>query len=89
MLKSGLSNVRTKTPELPDNKYKRYLSLDVRPYDANIIAFDIDLANFFDGTLKTYIGKAQTIANWLNSDVVGWLKGENLSLKDAKLKPEG
>ncbi len=84
-----LFNIRTKTPELPDNKYKRYLSLDVRPYDANIIAFDIDLANFFDGALKIYKGKAQTIANWLNSDVVGWLKGENLSLKDAKLKPEG
>ncbi len=84
-----LSNVRAKTPELPASKYDRYLSLDVRPYDANIIAFDIDLANFFDAALKAYDGKAQTIANWLNSDVVGWLKSEGLSLKDAKLKPEG
>lgn len=86
--RSWLYNIRTQTPELPDDKYKRYLTLEVRPYDANIIAFDIDLATFFDSALKIYDGKAQTIANWLNSDVVGWLKAESLSLKKAKLKPE-
>ena len=84
-----LFNIHKKTPELPDAKYSRYLDLEVRPYDANIIAFDIDLANFFDAALAIYDGKAQTIANWLNSDVVGWLKSEGLTIKDAKLKPEG
>ncbi len=84
-----LFNIRKKTPELPDAKYNRYLDLEVRPYDANIIAFDIDLANLFDAALAIYDGKAQTIANWLNSDVVGWLKSEGLTIKDAKLEPEG
>jgi len=78
----------------------RYLDSGLRDYDANIIAFDIDLANFYDATLENYDGSdsgdsgdakaTQNIANWLNSDVVGWLKNEtdNMSLADSQLTPK-
>ncbi len=89
-----LELVRNNTPELPDAKFQRYLDLGLRDYDANIIAFDIDLATFYDETLNNYDAvdskAAQNIANWLNSDVVGWLKNEadNLNLSNSQLSPE-
>jgi aspartyl-tRNA(Asn)/glutamyl-tRNA(Gln) amidotransferase subunit B len=86
--KEWLEEVRAKTPELPDAKYQRYLKSGVRNYDANIIAFDTELATFFDATLKNYQGSPQTIANWLNTDVAGYLNSQQLELHSSKLTPE-
>ncbi|MGL4610347.1 MAG: Asp-tRNA(Asn)/Glu-tRNA(Gln) amidotransferase subunit GatB [Trueperaceae bacterium] len=83
-----LNTVRSKTPELPDAKYGRYVSAGVRDYDATIIAFDAELATFFDATLKNYDGAAQTVANWLNTDVAGYLNAKQDSLNTSKLTPE-
>ena len=80
--------VKGATPELPDSKYERYLSLGLRSYDADIIAFDIDLAQFFDKALATHTSNPQNLANWLNSDVMGYLKGEQLELANSQLSPE-
>ena len=43
-----LETLRQQTPELPDAKLGRYLALGMRDYDANLIAFDVSLAKFFD-----------------------------------------
>jgi aspartyl-tRNA(Asn)/glutamyl-tRNA(Gln) amidotransferase subunit B len=64
------------------------VSSGVREYDANIIAFDTELATFFDAALKNYGGSPQTIANWLNTDVAGYLNSQQLELHSSKLSPE-
>jgi aspartyl-tRNA(Asn)/glutamyl-tRNA(Gln) amidotransferase subunit B len=86
--KEWLDNIHAKTPELPDAKYQRYVTSGVREYDANIIAFDTELATFFDATLKNYQGTPQTIANWLNTDVAGYLNAQQLELHASKLSPK-
>jgi aspartyl-tRNA(Asn)/glutamyl-tRNA(Gln) amidotransferase subunit B len=86
--KEWLEDVKTKTPELPDAKYQRYLVSGLRDNDANIIAFDTEQATFFDAALKHYQGGAQTLANWLNTDVAGYLNANQLSLSSSKLTPE-
>jgi aspartyl-tRNA(Asn)/glutamyl-tRNA(Gln) amidotransferase subunit B len=86
--KEWLENVRAKTPELPDAKYQRYLQSDVRDYDASIIAFDTEQARFFDAALEHYQDSAQTLANWLNTDVAGYLNANQISLKTSRLTPE-
>ncbi len=83
-----LESVKAKTPELPDAKYQRYQSAGLRDYDANIIAFDTEQATFFDAALKYYQGGSQTLANWLNTDVAGYLNANQLSLSSSKLTPE-
>jgi aspartyl-tRNA(Asn)/glutamyl-tRNA(Gln) amidotransferase subunit B len=85
--KEWLEHIRAKTPELPNAKYQRYLKAGVRDYDANIIAFDTELATFFDDTLKNYQGSPQTIANWLNTDVSGYLNANQLELQGSKITP--
>jgi aspartyl-tRNA(Asn)/glutamyl-tRNA(Gln) amidotransferase subunit B len=86
--KAWLESVKAKTPELPDAKYQRYLSAGLREYDANIIAFDTEQAKFFDAALKHYGGNAQTLANWLNTDVAGYLNANQTFLNASKLSPE-
>jgi aspartyl-tRNA(Asn)/glutamyl-tRNA(Gln) amidotransferase subunit B len=86
--KEWLESIRAKTPELPDAKYQRHLAAGVRDYDANIIAFDVPLATFFDRAIGLYKREAQTIANWLNSDVAGFLNSSELELASSQLTPE-
>lgn len=82
-----ISAITEKTPELPDAKLKRYLDAGVREADALILAFDNDLAQFFDASLVSYKGDAQTLANWLNGDVTGYLNAEAKQLADTALSP--
>ena len=83
-----LEEVRSKTPELPEAKLERYLSLGVREYDSRLIAFDVAAARFSDAALSHYDGAAQTLANWLNGDVAGWLNAQGVNIRTSKLTPE-
>jgi aspartyl-tRNA(Asn)/glutamyl-tRNA(Gln) amidotransferase subunit B len=86
--RSWLEQIRAKTPELPDAKRDRYITLGMREYDANIIAFDAALSGFFDQALSRYQGAPQNLANWLNTDVTGWLNAQNQSITASALTPE-
>jgi aspartyl-tRNA(Asn)/glutamyl-tRNA(Gln) amidotransferase subunit B len=83
-----LEGLRSQTPELPDAKLARYLKMGLRDYDANLIAFDVAFAKFFDDTTKHYRKDAQSIANWLNGDVMGYLNTHQLELSHSRLTPE-
>ena len=83
-----LSRLRDQTPELPDSKQARYLSLGLRESDASLIAFDTELAQFFDNVLALYSDEPQTVANWLSGDITGYLNAENVTLRNASLTPE-
>lgn len=83
-----LERVRGVTPELPDAKRERYSTLGVREYDAELIAFDVMMARFFDAALTRYEGDPQAIANWLNGDVTGWLNAQGVSIEASALRPE-
>jgi aspartyl-tRNA(Asn)/glutamyl-tRNA(Gln) amidotransferase subunit B len=83
-----LDDIRTRTPELPAAKRARYLGAGLRPYDADILAYDAELSRFFDAALNGG-GDIQTIANWLNGDVAGHLRAHERSLDDTELAPEG
>jgi aspartyl-tRNA(Asn)/glutamyl-tRNA(Gln) amidotransferase subunit B len=82
-----LDAIRARTPELPEVKRKRYLELGLRPYDANQLAYDVELARFFDALSQTYQGEAQTLSNWLLGDISGYLNANNLSLGESRLSP--
>ena len=82
-----LAGIRAATPELPAVKLERYLSLGVRPDDANLLAFDTELAKFFDALSEVYEGEAQTAANWLIGDVSGQLNAIGETLSQASLTP--
>jgi aspartyl-tRNA(Asn)/glutamyl-tRNA(Gln) amidotransferase subunit B len=86
--KEWLERIRAHTPELPDSKRERYLAVGLRPFDADLIAFDVALSRFFDQALKQGV-EAQALANWLNGDVTGYLRGRGEELDSSALTPEG
>lgn len=77
-----LSAIEAATPELPDSKRQRYLEAGVREFDADLIAYDISLARFFDELLeqRDEATTPQALANWLNGDVTGYLREQQLDL---------
>jgi aspartyl-tRNA(Asn)/glutamyl-tRNA(Gln) amidotransferase subunit B len=81
-----LEGIRAATPELPESKRQRYLAAGVREFDTDLIAYDVSLSRFFDAALGEGVG-AQPLANWLNGDVTGYLRGRGENLADSALTP--
>lgn len=82
-----LDDVRARTPELPGAKRDRYVAAGLRPYDADILAYDSEQARFFDAALDAG-GDIQAIANWLSGDVAGLLRARESSLDASALTPD-
>ncbi|MDX2006513.1 MAG: Asp-tRNA(Asn)/Glu-tRNA(Gln) amidotransferase subunit GatB [Meiothermus sp.] len=83
-----LGQIRDAMPELPAQKYRRYVASGVREYDAEILAYSASLGRFFDGALGSYSGNPQTLANLLNADVAGYLNERQLEIQQTRLTPE-
>ncbi|RIH85364.1 Asp-tRNA(Asn)/Glu-tRNA(Gln) amidotransferase subunit GatB [Calidithermus roseus] len=83
-----LQRLRAAMPELPAQKFARYVASGVRPYDAEILAYNASLARFFDEALRAYGGEPQKLADWLNADVAGYLNERGLEIQDTRLTPE-
>src|SRR5690606_22554557 len=49
---------------------------------------DVDTARFFDAAVDAYAGPAQSLANWLNSDVMGILKQRESGIGSTSLQPD-
>lgn len=80
--------VRVKMPRLPDAKKADYVTRGLKENDAETLSLNMQLSKFFEAALETYRGEAQTVANWLNGDVSGWLNANELEIQDSKLSPE-
>ncbi|ULH15370.1 Asp-tRNA(Asn)/Glu-tRNA(Gln) amidotransferase subunit GatB [Deinococcus sp. KNUC1210] len=87
-----IERVRATMPELPTQKHARYLAVGLRESDADSISIDVPLSRFLDAALKepgtdTSADHAQKLANWLLTDVAGWLSAHELTLAQSKLTP--
>ncbi len=82
-----LEALKAQMPELPAERADRYVAAGVRRYDAEILAYDLELAPFFDEALKTG-ADPQKLANWLNADVKGYLTQRGVALSATGLTPE-
>ncbi|MFZ5992696.1 MAG: Asp-tRNA(Asn)/Glu-tRNA(Gln) amidotransferase subunit GatB [Deinococcota bacterium] len=83
-----LERIKAAMPELPAQKYARYLASGIRPYDAEILAYNASLSRFFDQALERYEGNPQSLANWLNADIAGYLNERGLEIHDTRLTPQ-
>lgn len=83
-----LERIKAAMPELPAQKYARYLASGIRPYDAEILAYNASLSRFFDQALERYEGNPQSLANWLNADIAGYLNERGLEIHNTRLTPQ-
>jgi aspartyl-tRNA(Asn)/glutamyl-tRNA(Gln) amidotransferase subunit B len=84
-----IDRIKKELPELAEQRMKRYQDeYGISVYDARVLNLDKAVSDFFDAAAKLYGGDKKTIVNWLTTDVLGYLKTENLELPQTKLTPE-
>ena len=84
-----IERVRGEMPELPDAMRTRFEELGLSTYDAAAVTASLEIARYFEGTLKV-AGNAQAkqAANWIMGDLSARLNREGLDIDAAPVSPE-
>jgi aspartyl-tRNA(Asn)/glutamyl-tRNA(Gln) amidotransferase subunit B len=82
-----LAEVRARAPELPAAKRARFVQqYQVSPYDAGVLADDLDLASYFEKAAGG-ASHAKTVANWILNDLQSALSAVGLTISDCPVAP--
>ncbi len=84
--KEWVDRIRKNLPELPFEKFERFIKEGLSPYEADILIEDLALANYYDETRK--INPNKQVINWILRDVLGYLKEHSLGFDTFKVTPE-
>ncbi len=84
---SWIGKLRDEIPELPRKKLERFVSeYGIKEEDARILTDEKELADYFEEAAKGY-KNPQAIANWILSELLGYLNKENKEIKNTVVKP--
>jgi aspartyl-tRNA(Asn)/glutamyl-tRNA(Gln) amidotransferase subunit B len=82
-----LEEARARVPELPKAKRARFVEqYGVSPYDAGVLASDLDLARYFEAAAKG-ARKPKNIANWILNDLQSALSDAGTAIGDCPIPP--
>ena len=85
---SWIEEIKASIPPLATERRDKYINeLSVSPRDAKIIVKEKPLADYFEETVSLG-ANPQSVANWLNSIILGHLNKMELSIKDLFLTPK-
>ena len=83
-----LKSWKDELPELPAQKRKRYQEdIGLSAYDTMVMIDDRAVAELFERAIATG-ASSKLVANWIMSDIAGYLNAEKLSITEIKLTPE-
>ncbi len=83
-----IDSARQQLPELPDAKRHRFMEQHgLGPADAYQLTSDKATADFFEAVLEQTRGDAKTVANWVNSELAGYLNEANMVIESARIDP--
>ena len=86
--KELIEAVASSLPELPDARRERLIrQYDLPPQSAEILTSHKALTDFFEAAVKGYPSPLK-MANWLISDILGYINRNDLDPSALKLKPE-
>ncbi len=84
-----ISKIKEELPELPENKIKKYVSMGIKPVDAEILVSDTDLNKFFeDAILVEGTVEKKNISNWIISELLSYLNSNNIKVSESKITPD-
>jgi aspartyl-tRNA(Asn)/glutamyl-tRNA(Gln) amidotransferase subunit B len=82
-----LPEARARVPELPKQKRARFVEqYQVTPYDAGVLADDIELACYFENAAKNS-KKPKNVANWILNDLQSALSSAGKNINDCPIPP--
>ena len=83
-----LPDARARIPELPKAKRARFVQqYEVSPYDAGVLANDLELARYFEAAAKG-ARKSKNVANWILNDLQNALSTAGKTINDCPIPPE-
>jgi len=83
-----IEEIKSRMPELPDARIQRFIEDYGLPhYDAGVLVGDKALADFFERCVKLY-NKPKEISNWTMSDLLRYLRENDLELSESKISPD-
>jgi aspartyl-tRNA(Asn)/glutamyl-tRNA(Gln) amidotransferase subunit B len=83
-----VAEVRHRVPELPQAKRRRFVEqYQVSPYDAAVLANDLELARYFEAAAKG-AEKPKSIANWILNDLQNALGAISREISECPIPPE-
>ncbi len=83
-----VADVRERVPELPKAKRSRFVDqYEVSPYDAGVLANDLELARYFEAAAKG-ARRPKSIANWILNDLQNALSAAGKTIQDCPIPPE-
>lgn len=84
-----IEQARSELPELPDQKRERFLTeFGITPSDAQQLIAAQETADYFEQTVAVTKAPAKTAANWINSDLSGYLNEAGQDINDAPVSPQ-
>lgn len=82
-----LENTKAQLPELPYEKYHRYISQwGLTPYEADVIISEYEYTKYFEKAMSLYAKKS--IVNWFLRDVIGKVNEQKINLSACLVTPE-
>ena len=85
---SWIDEIKESLPESPFERRKRYVEeYGIKEYDADVILQTKESSDYYDAAVQS--GADPTLAaNWLNTQINGYLNENQVGIKDIKLTPE-
>jgi aspartyl-tRNA(Asn)/glutamyl-tRNA(Gln) amidotransferase subunit B len=81
--------IRATIPELPDARQARYTKeYGLSNYDAGLLTASKVIADFFDQTVEAG-AEPKAAANWIASELLGYLNAHDKELADTHITPQG
>ncbi len=82
-----ITEIKKSIPELPQARKNRLVEqYEIPPYDAEILIDTRELADYFEEVARSSCD-AKSASNWIMSEVLRALKGEQIEITDFKVQP--
>jgi aspartyl-tRNA(Asn)/glutamyl-tRNA(Gln) amidotransferase subunit B len=83
-----IREIKNSLPELPNARKSRFINeYKIPPYDAEVLTVSKEVADYFEECLK-YYDKPKAVSNWIMTEVLRELKGEEEGIKRFPITPE-
>lgn len=83
-----IETISASMPELPENKFKRFLTQYSLPeYDADILTQQKSIANYFEKVCEL-TNDYKTASNWIMTDVLGYINEHKIEIEEFPVSAE-
>lgn len=83
-----IEEIKKSIPELPDQKYHRYIqTYNLPSYDAEVLTADKNLANYFEEVIKIFPQNPKLVSNWILNELLGKLNDKGIEIENSPITP--